>query len=99
MALISLLTRLVGGVQRQVDLSVNTLVVQELKLNGVLLTTTAGSTAIGDAGGYTNFTPTSASVRGAFQGIDAALAGSGSSQLDGTFRIENTADITKKIAF
>lgn len=99
MALISLLTRLVNGVQRQVDLSANTLVVQELKLNGILLTTTAGSGAIGDAGGYTNFTPTGATVRGALQGIDTALATSGSIQLDGSFRIENTSDTTKRIAF
>lgn len=109
MATINLLTRLVGGVQRQVDLSVNTLWVQDLQLNNSSGWTLAGITSlhpgsslVGDDSGanpYTNFTATAATVRGALRGIDAALAATGSTQLDGTFRIENTSDPTKKIAF
>jgi len=73
MANISLLSRLVNGVQRQVDLSANTLVVQAIQINGTLLSSTGGSGIVGDAGGYSNFTPTGATVRGALQGIDSAL--------------------------
>lgn len=46
----------------------------DLSFNGTKLGSVAGSTKVGDAGGYTNFTPTGATVRGALQGIDAALA-------------------------
>lgn len=109
MATISLLSRLVGGVQRQVDFSVNTLWVQDLQLNNSSGWTLAGVTSlhpgsslIGDdsaANPYTNFTASAPTVRGALRGIDTALASSGSIQLDGTFRIENTSDPTKKIAF
>jgi len=104
MANISLLSRLVNGVQRQVDLSANTLVVSDLQINGINLRSTAGSgasgsDAIGDDNSYANFTPSAATVKGALEGIDAALTGSGSTQQDGTFRIENTTDPTKKIAF
>ena len=139
MAQISLLSRLLNGVQRQVDLSTNTLVVGDILIggsggtdltkaildrlvslqNGTDVDTTyhthdtvytrtsaltsvaagtAGSTKIGDNNSYVNFTPTAATVKGALSGIDAALA-SAAAALDGTFRIDNTTDPTKKIAF
>jgi hypothetical protein len=102
MANISLLSRLVNGVQRQVDLSSNTLVVQAIQINGTLLSSsgaTAGSTLVGDNNSYTNFTPLTATVKGALSAIDTAIGAAGNTPLDGTFRIENTADPTKKIAF
>ena len=134
MALISKLSRLVGGIERQVDLSTNTLVVQALNTgvntltdtilgrlislqNGsdvaasfhthdtvytrtTVLAATTGDTLIGDAGGFTNITPTAATVRGALLGIDSALGSStAASAFDGTFRIKNTTDNTKQIAF
>lgn len=102
MANISLLSRLVNGVQRQVDLSTNTLVVSDLQINGINLRNasngTEGSRGIGDFNSYTHFTPTAATIKGALSGIDAAL-GTATSALDGTFRIDNTADPTKQIAF
>ncbi len=76
MANISLLSRLVNGVQRQVDLSANTLVVQAIQINGTLLSSsgaTAGSTLVGDNNTYSHFTPTAATVKGALSGIDTAL--------------------------
>lgn len=79
MANISLLSRLVNGIQRQVDLSANTLVVSDLQINGISLRSTgsgtAGSTGIGDDASYSHFTPTAATVKGALTGIDNALAG------------------------
>lgn len=116
MADISRVSRLLGGVQRQVDLSTNTLVVDKLKVGGgsgtdltktILdnlialqdgtdfatgtnahthdgryftetelgaVTGTTGSDLIGDDDTYTNFTPTTTTVKGALAGIDAALA-------------------------
>ncbi|CAM6004858.1 unnamed protein product [Sphagnum balticum] len=80
MATINLLSRLVNGVQRQVDLSSNILWVQDIQLNNssgyTLAGTTsghAGSSLIGDDASYTYITPTSATVKGALSGIDAAL--------------------------
>lgn len=78
MANISKLLRLATGVDRQVDLSVNTLVVSDLQINSINLRSTAGSGAsgsdgIGDDNSYTNFTPAAATVKGALSGIDAAL--------------------------
>ena len=140
MANISLLSRLVNGVQRQVDLSTNTLVVSILKVGGgagtdltktildrlVSLqngsdvdatyhthdgryfteselgssTSSSGSDLIGDDNTYSNFTPAAATVKGALSGIDTALgASTASSAFDGTFRIKNTGDNTKQIAF
>lgn len=141
MADISLLSRLVSGVQRQVDLSTNTLVVNVLKVGGgsgtdltktildrlvslqngsdvdasyhthdtvytrttALASTTpgsAGSTLIGDNNSYSNFTPTATTVKGALQGINTALGSvTAASAFDGTFRIKNTGDNTKQIAF
>jgi len=58
----------------------------------------AGSTLIGDNNSYSNFTPTEATVKGALAGIDTAL-GSAASALDEAFRIKNTTDNTKQIAF
>lgn len=120
MANISLVSRLLNGVQRQVDLSTNTLVVNVVKVgggagtdltktildglialyNGLPLATNGsdGSRLVGDFNNYTHFTPTAATVKGALLGIDAAL-GTASSALDGTFRIENTSDPTKMLAF
>lgn len=142
MATISLLSRLVNGVQRQVDLSTNTLLVGALQITsgGNILTNTilgnlinlqngsdfsngtnshthdgryftktqlqsttggsAGSTLIGDDNSYTFFTPSAATVKGALQGINSALSSvTATSALDGTFRIKNTGDTTKQIAF
>lgn len=104
MANISLLSRLVSGVQRQVDLSTNTLVVSDLQINGINLrnasTGTEGSRGIGDFNSYTNFTPAAATIKGALSGIDTALGtATATSALDGTFRIKNTADPTKQLAF
>ena len=90
MATISILSRLVNGVQRQVNLSSNILWVQDLQLNNssgwTLAGTTsghAGSTLIGDDNTYTNITPSAATVKGALQGIDTAIgaaAGSGANK-------------------
>lgn len=106
MANISLLSRLVNGVQRQVDLSVNTLVVQAIQINGTLLSSsggTAGSTLVGDNNSYSNFTPAAATVKGALSGIDTALAGKASTTLNnlGTTSINSdllpSADNTQSI--
>lgn len=60
----------------------------------------SGSDLIGDDNTYSNFTPAAATVKGALSGIDTALGSvSASSALDGTFRIKNTSDQTKQIAF
>jgi hypothetical protein len=143
MANISLLSRLVNGVQRQVDLSANTLVVDALKVGGGAGTdltkaildnlinlqngsdfangtnahthdgryfteselsasgASSGSDLIGDDDTYNNFTPSAATVKGALQGIDSALAAvSANGEFsDSVFRIEDNADDTKKIAF
>jgi len=136
MSNISILSRLVNGAQRNVDLSVNTLVVQALSTGTNTLTDTilgrlislqngsdvgatfhthdtlytrtaalassatgsAGSTLIGDNNSYINFTPATATVKGALSAIDSALS-SAAVAYDGTFRIDNTTDPTKKIAF
>jgi hypothetical protein len=136
MANILILSRLINGVQREVNLSTNTLVVGALSTGSNTLTDTilgrlislqngsdigttfhthdtvytrtsaltsaasgtAGSTLIGDDNTYTHFTPGSQTVKGALSAIDAAL-GSATSALDGSFRIQNTTDTTKKIAF
>jgi hypothetical protein len=115
MADISILSRLLDGVQRNVNLSSNTLVVGSLKVGTVSpteLTKTildrlvalqngsdvdatyhthdgryfteaelsdatgpaTGSDLIGDDDSYTNFTPSAATVKGALEGIDSALA-------------------------
>jgi hypothetical protein len=138
MANISKLSQLIGGIQRQVDLSVNTLVVGALSTGTNTLTDTilgrllslqngsdvdatyhthntiyftktqlgsstggtAGSTLIGDNNSYTNFTNGDLTLKGALAGIDSALGSStASSAFDGTFRIKNTLDNTKQIAF
>jgi hypothetical protein len=137
MADISKLSRLIGGVQRQVDLSSNALVVGSLKVGSVSPTeltktildrlvslqsgadvdatyhthdgryftetelgATTGSGLIGDAGGYSNFTPTGATVRGALQGIDSALAAAaGTSFSDAAFQIYDDGDATKILKF
>lgn len=63
-------------------------------------TGTTGSDLVGDDNTYSYFTPAAATVKGALSGIDTALGAiSVSTVLDGTFRIENTSDPTKKIAF
>lgn len=60
----------------------------------------AGSTLIGDDNSYTHFTPASATVKAALTAIDTALGtATGATQLDGTFKIENTTDITKILKF
>lgn len=113
---ISLISRLVLGVQRNIDISQNTLIVGSLKvgtstpveLTKTILTNlialqdgsdfatgtnahthdgryftetelgavtgTTGSDLIGDDNTYTNFTPTTTTVKGALAGIDAALS-------------------------
>ena len=56
----------------------------------------SGSTAIGDNATYVNFTPTSATIAGALEGIDAALTGGGgSTQKVDKFTL-NSADISNK---
>lgn len=86
MATVSLLSRLVNGVQRQVNLSSNTLWVQDLQLNNssgwTLAGTTsghAGSSLIGDDNSYTNFAPATATIKGALSAIDIALGSSSGS--------------------
>lgn len=114
MADISILSRLLDGVQRNVNLSSNTLVVGSLKVGTVTPTELtkaildrlvslqngsdvdatyhthdgryfteaelsasagpSGSDLIGDDDSYSNFTPTAATVKGALEGIDSALA-------------------------
>lgn len=59
----------------------------------------SGAKSIGVSGTPTNYSPATPDAQAYFDAIDAALSGSGSSQLDGSFRIENTSDNTKKIAF
>ena len=55
---------------------------------------------IGDDGGYINFSPSAATVKGALTGIDSALGSiTAVSALDATFRIKNSSDQTKRIAF
>lgn len=138
MADISVLSRLVAGVTRNVDISSNTLVVSSIKVGGGVSNTeltktildnlvtlqngsdagslhnhdgryftetelgsstaSSGSDLIGDDATYSNFTPAAATVKGALSGIDAAL-GTASTALDGSFRIKNTSDNTKQIAF
>lgn len=61
--------------------------------------TTTASALIGDAGGYSNFTPAAATVRGALQGIDSALGGVATGHFsDASFYVYNSVDNTKKIA-
>lgn len=76
MANISLLSRLVNGVQRQVDLSVNTLVVSDLQINGINLRSTTngseGTRAVGDFNSYSNFTGGS-TLKATLSGIDTAI--------------------------
>ena len=62
-------------------------------------TAPAGSSLIGDNNTYTNFTPTAATVKGALQGIDAALSTAGNQKPDNVFRIVDDGDNTKQIAF
>jgi hypothetical protein len=45
----------------------------DLALNGTKLGGTSGDTLVGDAGGFSYFAPTGATVRGALEGIDAKL--------------------------
>lgn len=45
----------------------------DFAVNGTKLGGTSGDTKIGDAGGFTNFTPASATVRGCLTGIDTKL--------------------------
>lgn len=139
MAEITKLSRLIAGLERQVDLSTNTLVVLSLKVGGAggagteltkaildrlvslqsgadvdatyhthdgryftetEISSNGGSALVGDAGGYANFTPTAATVRGAFQGIDAALiAAGGTSFSDAIFEIYDNGDVTKIMKF
>jgi hypothetical protein len=140
MADILTLSRLVGGLVRNVDITSNTPVVLSIKVGGSVSNTeltktildrlvalqngtdvgsgfhthdtlytrssalaattigSAGSTLIGDNNSYTNFTPGAATVKGALQAIDSVL-GTAANALDGSFRIRNTSDITKQIAF
>lgn len=104
MANISKFLSLVSGIQRTVDTSVNTLLVQAIQINGVLLSSSAsgnaGSKLVGDDNSYSNIAPSAATVKGALSAIDAAIGSiSAASALDGSFRIKNTADNTKLLAF
>lgn len=68
-----------------------------------LNSTTGGSSGakqIGVSATPSHYTAATADVEAHLAGIDTALgAASGATQLDGTFKIENTADNTKAIAF
>jgi hypothetical protein len=140
MADISILSRLISGVQRNVDLASNTLVVNAVKVGGgsgtdltktildklVTLqdgsdiantvhhhdgryyteteladaTATSGTDLIGDDNTYSNFTPTAATAKGAFAGIDSALANAaGTSFADDVFEITDNTTPSKKIVF
>jgi hypothetical protein len=143
MADISILSRLVSGYQRNVDISANTLVTTSIKVGGgvsnteltkaildnlvnlqngtdfstgtnshthdgryktitQLASTTGGSSGakqIGVSGSPSNYTAATPDVQAHLAGIDTALAGTGATQTDSTFRIQNLADNTKKIAF
>lgn len=137
MANISILSRLIAGQQKNVDLSANTLVVGALSTGTNTLTdailgrlislqngtdvdatyhthntiyytqtqlaahaTAGGSGAklIGDGNTYTHITPASTTVEDALLALDAAV-GSSTTATDSVFRIVNTSDPTKKIAF
>lgn len=135
MANISVLSRLINGVQRNVDLSANTLVVNVLKvvstdltqtiLNNLInqqngsdfatgtnshthdaryytqtqIAATTGSALVGDSNTYSNFTPSAATAKGAFSGIDTKLGtiAANNSFTDSLFNVYNNSDNTKKI--
>ena len=59
---------------------------------------TSGAKLIGDGNIYSHITPAGATVEDALLALDAAT-GSAATAVDGTFRIVNTTDATKKIAF
>lgn len=58
----------------------------------------SGAHLIGDGNTYTHISPAGTTVEDALAALDAA-AGSSTTAQDGTFRIVNTSDPTKKIAF
>jgi len=101
MATYSKFSSLINGVQRQIDLSSNTLSVGALIVGGSLLSASTGSASIGIAGGYSNFTPLTATVEGALAAIDTALGSLSAAGTfsDSAFNIYNVSDSTKKIKF
>ncbi len=141
MADISILSRIIGALPRDIDITANTLVTQSIKVGGGVSNTeltkaildrlvalqngsdvdatyhthntiyytktqlndasspsASGAKKIGDGNTYTHITPSAATVEDALAALDAAV-GSATTALDGTFRIANTSDVTKKIAF
>lgn len=141
MADISILSRVVGGISRNVDITANTLVTTSIKVGGGISNTeltkaildrlvslqngsdvdatyhthntiyytktqlnnsaspsTSGAKLIGDGNTYSNITPAGATVEDALLALDAAT-GSAATAVDNTFRIVNSSDATKKIAF
>lgn len=137
MADILRLSRLVGGISRNLDISTNTLVVQSVKVGGSVSNTeltkaildtltsggdasslhnhdgryntktqeasaasgSAGSTLVGDDNSYTNFTPATATVKGALSAIDSRFSSVTNEFVDNVFRVKDDLDLTKKIAF
>lgn len=129
MADITRLARVIGTVARNQDLSSNTLVVQNLKVNAGtafyftfsgsptaartinvpdadvnlgwianLVTLSGVSGGSNDLGTFTGSTiPASSTIKAALQALQTSLEGQ--LVLDGTFRIQNTTDTSKKIAF
>jgi hypothetical protein len=113
MAEISKLSRLVAGVQRQVDLSSNTLVVDAVKIGtsgtlfdealAVKLAAIAGATgaqSITTTASTANHTPSGTSVEDYLNSIDTQLAAAGGTEFaDDVFRVVGSADSSKKLAF
>lgn len=58
----------------------------------------SGADLIGDGNTYVNISPSTTTVEAALAALDSAV-GASTTALDGSFRIENTSDPTKKIAF
>ena len=104
MSVYSKFLELVGGVSRTIDLSTNTLSASGIQFNG----STSGHITQNAADVTTNYAIKWPAAQAASAGYVLANDGSGNlswvsaaagSALDGTFRIENSADNTKMIAF
>jgi hypothetical protein len=91
MADISRLLEMSSGSAQSVDLSANNLLVGGLKVGGTLLSDILGATLVGDQNTYVKFTPTSATIKGSFAGIDAALF---NYQVTGSYITSLTSDVT-----
>lgn len=100
MAIYSKISSLVNGVNRNVDLSTNTLAVQALQINGA----TSGSVTVNATAATTSYSVTLPAAQGS---ANTTLVNDGSGNLtwtsslnyDGTFEIINSSDHTKGITF